>query len=63
MYLTGAQEAHLEEFLYKAELRRDELIADARQLALGQAQRLFDRSKWESTKGLLQRIQAEFVRS
>ncbi len=63
MYLAGAQDAHMEEFPYKADLRRDELIANAHQLALGQAQRLFDRFKWEPTKGLLQGIQAEFVRS
>ncbi|HET8631990.1 MAG TPA: hypothetical protein VFL91_31575, partial [Thermomicrobiales bacterium] len=61
--LGEAREAHIEEFPYEEDLPRSELIADAHQLALQQAEQLFQRFGWSPTPGLLKRIQAEFVRS
>jgi hypothetical protein len=61
--LGEAREAQIEEFPYEEDLPRSELIADAHQLALQQAEQLFQRFGWSPTPGLLKRIQAEFVRS
>ena len=60
--LVGGSQAHIEEFPYRADLPRDELIADASRLALWQAEELFHRFQWDPTPGLLKRAQDEFLR-
>ena len=60
--LVGGSQAQIEEFPYKGDLPRDELIADASRLALRQTEELFRRFLWDPTPGLLQRAQDEFLR-
>ncbi|HEX5504095.1 MAG TPA: hypothetical protein VFW96_15825 [Thermomicrobiales bacterium] len=57
------REAQIEEFPYEADLPRSELIADAHRLALHQAEQLCQRFGGSQTPGLLESIQAKFVRS
>jgi hypothetical protein len=60
--LFGLRPASVEEFAQTFEPSRIELIANTHELALQAASQLFDLFHWQPAPGVLQDIQAEFLR-